>query len=124
MPATFTIDFARRLVLSRAWGVLVDEDLRETQRGVRETPGFARDFRQLYDFSDVTELGVTGDGLWDISRQSPFARDARRAIVVASSEAFGMARMFQLVGEREVAQFRIFYDRESAMRWLDDESDA
>lgn len=119
MPASFTIDLARRIVYSRGWGVLVDSDLRQTQHGLRETVGFEPDFSQLYDFSDVTEVRVTGEGLREMSRQSPFHRDARRAVVVDTDVAFGMVRVFQLAGDRETPEFQIFRDRESALRWLE-----
>ncbi len=120
MPASFMIDVARRIVYSRAWGVLVDADLRQTQRGVREAPGFEPDFRQLYDFSEVTEVRVTSEGVQDMARHSPFVRNARRAIVVTSDVAFGMVRTFQIVGNRETPQFRIFRDRRLALEWLAD----
>jgi len=119
MPASFTIDLARRVVYSRGWGILVDDDLRETQRGVRDAVGFESDFCQLYDFSGVTELRVTGEGLREMARQSPFDRNARRAVVVDSDVAFGMVRMFQIVGDRETPEFQIFRDRETAQHWLD-----
>ena len=119
MPASFTIDLARRMVHSRGWGILVDADLRETQRGIRETSGFEPDFRQLYDFTDVTEVRVTGHGVRELARASPFGRDARRAIVVGSDIAFGMVRMFQIVSDRERPEFQIFRDRETALHWLD-----
>ena len=124
MPARFTIDLARRIVFSEGWGVLVDDDLRQTQKGVRETPGFESDFRQLYDFSAVTDVQVTPDALWGMVKDSPFLIDAQRAIVVDSDTAFGVVRMYQQISGRESAAFRIFRDRESALRWLErDEAD-
>ena len=119
MPASFTVDLERRVVFSKGWGVLVDDDLRQTQAGVRETPGFEPDFRQLYDFSAVTDVQVTQDSLWGMAGNSPFDLDARRAMVVGSDVAFGVVRMYQLMSERESSTFRIFRDRESALRWLE-----
>lgn len=119
MPASFTIDLARRIVFSRGWGILVDDDLRQTQKGVRETPGFEPDFRQIYDFSDVIDVEVTQDSLWGLAGSSPFAAGARRAVVVDSNVAFGVARMYQLMSERESSTFRIFRDRQAALRWLE-----
>ena len=123
MPASFTIDPERRLVLSRGWGVLVDDDLRGTQRGLRAAPEFAPDFRQLWDFTAVTQVRVTGEGLRGLALQSPFRRDARRAIVVASDVAFGMVRMYELVSDRDSRYFRIFRDVATAMQWLEREGD-
>lgn len=119
MPSSFTIDFARRIVFSCAWGILVDDDLRQTQKGLRETPGFESDFRQLYDFSAVTDLQVTTDGLWGTVKDSPFLTSARRGIVVESDVAFGVVRMYEQMSGRESANFRIFRDRESALTWVE-----
>lgn len=118
MPASFVIDHARRLVLSRGWGVLTDADIAANQLGVREASGFQADYSQLYDFTDVTKLELNSDFLRHLSRNSPFAVTARRAVVVASDEAFGLARMFQLVSDRDSSVFRIFRDRDAAVEWL------
>jgi hypothetical protein len=120
MPASFTIDVARRTVFSRAWGILVDDDLRQTQQGVRVAPDFDPDFSQLYDFSAITDVQVTTDALWGMVGDSPFGVHALRAVVVNSDVAFGVARMYQQMSSRESATFRIFRDRESAVRWLED----
>jgi len=119
MPASFTIDFARGIVLSRGWGVLENDDLRRTQRGLHESEGFEPTFGQLFDFSEVTELRVTAAGVRELVPDSPFAQDARRAIVVASEAAFGMSRMYQQMSERDMTRFRIFRDRDAAVRWLE-----
>lgn len=124
VPATFVIEPERRLVRSRAWGVIVDADLQGTQRGVREDPRFDPHFRQIYDFTEVTQVRLTGACVRALAGSSPFARDARRAIVVASDVAFGMARMYMLVSDRDSSVFRIFRDLAAAERWLDAEADA
>jgi len=118
MPASFVVDADRRLVSSRAWGVLVDADLFGTQDGVRAHPSFEPHFSQIYDFSDVTEMRLTGDAVLNLGRSSPFAVDARRAIIVTSDVAFGMARMYGLASNRASDSFRIFRDHASALSWL------
>ena len=118
MPASFVIDHQQRLVQSKAWGVLVEEDLAATQRGVREDKQFDRMYRQVYDFSDVTQVRVSGKQLQSLAYNSPFSPKARRAIVVNSDVAFGMARMYALMGDRDPDCFRIFRDRPSALAWL------
>jgi hypothetical protein len=118
MPATFEIDAARRLVVSRAWGVLEDADLAATQAGVRADARFDAGFSQIFDFTAVTEVRLTGATLIGLSRTSPFAIDARRAVVVSSDVAFGMARMYALASDRGAESFQIFRDMESALQWL------
>lgn len=118
MPASFVIDHVNRLVRSRAWGVLEEEDLAATQRGVRNDKQFDPMYRQVYDFSDVTEIRLSGERLRLLAYNSPFSPKATRAIVVNSDVAYGMARMYSLMGDRDPEHFRIFRDRESALRWL------
>lgn len=119
MPAAFEIDHVQRRVNSRAWGVLEDADLWSTQRGVAADPRFDPMYSQLYDFTAVTEVRLTGSYLRDLALYSPFARNARRAVVVGTDEAFGMARMFEMVSDRAPEAFRIFRDRAEAVRWLE-----
>jgi hypothetical protein len=121
MPATYEIDLARRLVVSRGWGVLEDADLATAQAALRADPRFDAHFRQIFDVTAVTEVRVTGEALISLSRASAFAVDARRAVVVSGDLAFGMARMYGLASDRGESFFQIFRDEESALRWLDED---
>ena len=103
---------------SKAWGVLEESDLAATQRGVRDDKQFDPMYRQIYDFSDVTEIRVSGEALRLLAYSSPFSPKAARAVVVNSDVAYGMARMYGLMGDRDPESFRIFRDRESALQWL------
>jgi len=123
MPATFLIDHDERIVRSRAWGLLVDRDLLDTQQRLREDPRFEPTFCQLFDFTAVEQLLLTGEGLRALAANSPFSRDARRAIVVGSEGAYGMARMYALLSDRNPQYFRIFRDSATAIKWLRDGPD-
>ena len=121
MPAAFLIDHDERIIRSRAWGLLIDSDLFETQRRIREDPRFEPTYCQLFDFTAVEQLSLTGEGLRKLAQNSPFSRDARRAIVVGTEGAYGMARMYALLSDRNPEHFRIFRDTASAVKWLRDE---
>ena len=123
MPATFLIDHDERIVRSRAWGLLLDRDLVETQRRLREDPRFEPTFCQIFDFTAVEQLALTSEGLRKLAADSPFARDARRAIVVNGEGAYGMARMYAMLSDRDPEYFRIFRDTASALKWLRDGPD-
>ena len=118
MPASFVIDHVNRLVQSKAWGILEAEDLAATQRGLREDKQFDPMYRQIYDFSDVTEIRLSGEQVRLLAYASPFSPEATRAIVVPSDVAYGMARMYALMGDRDPDTFRIFRDAEEALKWL------
>lgn len=118
MPASFVIDHQQRVVWSRGWGELVASDLEATQHGLREDKNFDPMYRQIYDFSEVTDVFMSRAQLQSLAYNSPFSPAARRAIVVKSDMAFGMARMYSLMSDRDPEHFRIFRDRESALKWL------
>jgi hypothetical protein len=123
MPATFLIDHDDRIVRSRAWGLLIDRDLLDTQQRLREDPRFEPTYCQIFDFTAVEQLSLTADGLRALAANSPFSRDARRAIVVGTEGAYGMARMYAMLSDRNPRFFRIFRDAPSAIKWLRDAPD-
>ena len=118
MPADYRIDRLKGVVYSRAWGVLTDQDLEDNRAALFADPAFEPDLAQLYDFSQVSALRVTSAALQRLAPTSRFAPLARRAIVVGTDEAFGMARMYAILTGRE-EWIRVFRDRESATRWLE-----
>lgn len=118
MPVDYRIDRLKRLVSSRAWGVLADEDLIDSRAAMGRDPAFARDLDQLYDAVEVTEVRVTSPVLLQLALSPQFAPTARRAIVVSSDVAFGMARMYAILTGHEDT-IRVFRDRPSAMQWLE-----
>lgn len=120
MPATYVIDQDARLVLSRAWGTLTDADLVANRDAMVADPAFDPELAQLWDFSTVDRLEITGPGVRSLAMGvSPFALTARRAIFVPHDAAFGMARMFLLMRDHDAAgAFQVFRDREHAIAWL------
>ena len=78
MPATFLIDHDDRIVRSRAWGLLIDRDLLDSQQRLREDPRFEPTYCQIFDFTAVEQLSLTADGLRALAANSPFSRDARQ----------------------------------------------
>lgn len=120
MPATYVIDEDADLVLSRAWGTLTDGDLVANRDAMLADPAFRADLSQLWDFTRVERLDVTGAGVRSLAMGiSPFSSLSRRAIIVTDDAGFGMARMFLLMRDSDTGgSFRVFRDRESALSWL------
>jgi len=118
VPHVQMIDAALRLVLVRAWGTVSDEELAEHARALRADPRFRPDFRQLGDLRGITTLDATRAGIRQLAELSPFGAGARRAIVVGSEVAFGMARMYELMRGEGQDEVEVFRDLPAALDWL------
>ena len=118
MPSAYILDESRSLLLSRAWGVFTDQDLLTHHTAFTRDPRFRPGFNQLADLRDVTSLAVTSAGVRQQVRETPFGAGSRRALVVGSDVAFGMARMFQILQDESVADVEIFRELDDALAWL------
>jgi len=121
MPVEYVIDKERRLVITTATGRVTFEEARAHQERLRNDPDFLPEFNQFLDATAVTALDISTEQAKTIGRNSPhFAAGSRRAWVAASPFLYGIGRMIGVY--REIAggteQFRVFNDREQALKWL------
>ncbi len=119
MPAGYTIDLARSLVLTRGWDIVTDRELLTHVRTLAADPRFARNFCQLADLRDVTDVQVTAATIKEMVRLNPFWAGARRAMVVTSDVVFGMARMYQILRDESPDELEIFRKMDGALQWLE-----
>ena len=121
MPITYRIDRDIRLIHTRAWGALTFVDMLANRLHMVEDPEFEPGLNQLADFSDVTELYLTGDQIREFAATySDFSAGSRRALVVPRPAHYGLARMFEAYrrikgGQEEIRSFRSV---EAARAWL------
>jgi len=118
MPGSYLIDAAAGIVYTRGWSVLTDEEIAAHAEALGADPRFDPGFRQIVDFRELTEIRVSGAGVREVARHNPFRRDARRAFVVASDEAFGLTRMFGMFTDSSGDEFQIFRAIEPAFEWI------
>ena len=118
MPVSYLIDTTRRIVFSRGWGVLTDAEIAAHPHALRADARFEAEFNQIVDFRALTEIRVSSGGVREVARMSPFKRDARRAFVVATDEAFGLTRMFGFFTDSSHEKFAIFHEIEPALEWI------
>ncbi|MEQ1693051.1 MAG: hypothetical protein ABMA00_17305 [Gemmatimonas sp.] len=104
MPGDFDLDYTARIVRSRAWAVVTEEDVRNHVSRMREL--FADgtldgEWAQIADFSAVTSMTeLSTAGVRRLARDNPWPATAVRAFVMPSPEVFGLGRMYQsMVGE-------------------------
>ncbi len=118
MPADYTLDLERCVVLSVYTGRLTDDDVLQHQRRLSTDPQFHAGFHQIVDGRAITELAVTSAGVREIAQANLFSAQSRRAMVAATAAQFGLARMFQLLRGRAPEQIEVFYDFDAAHAWV------
>jgi hypothetical protein len=118
VPASYTIIVERKLVISRAWGAVTDDDVREHARMLLADPLFDPNFRQLVDMSGITEDLVGTTTKQQASHHQLFAPGVRRAWVASKAYSFGMARMYAVAAENQGQNVRVFRERSEAEAWL------
>jgi hypothetical protein len=118
MPASYTIDTRRKLVVTRIWGAATEDEIIDHGRRLRNDPQFRPEFRQLVDMSELTEIRVGSGVIRDASRDQFFSPGARRAVVANSEAAFGMARMYAIASENAGQTIQVFRDMKAAEAWL------
>jgi hypothetical protein len=118
LPATYVIDPERKLVISSAWGIMTDDDVREHHRMLRDDPLFDPTYRQLIDMTGITEDLVGSRAKRDESQDQIFAPGVRRAWVAPGDYTFGMARMYAVAAETQGQNIGVFRNRSEADQWL------
>ena len=118
MPTSYSIDPDHRLVRSRIWGVVTDDEVDEHNRRLRSDPLFDPSYRQIADMSDVARNMVTFNGVKDTARDQYFAPGTRRALVVSDDTTFGLCRMYATYAESVGQVVSVFREKEAAEAWI------
>jgi hypothetical protein len=117
VPLIYTIHKERRLVLSRGWGLLTFDEAKAHRSQLLADPDFSPTFNQLADLTAVTKTDVSGAHAKWFASHPVFSPTSQRAVVATRPEIFGVLRQFEVYhGER--AQVHVFYDWDSALKWL------
>jgi hypothetical protein len=118
LPISYDIDKKRRLVTSRLWEVVTNEEVDDHNRRLRTDPEFDPDYRQLIDLSGITEIRITTPKVTAAAHDQYFTPGTRRAFFARTDATFGMARMFATHAESSGQTIEVFRDRRKAEEWL------
>ena len=114
-------DPANKILLMRFEGQLTDESAAEFYRAVRKY-STATDARAgIWDCSSVTEIAVSTELIRQLASQEPAMLDATRRprfIVAQKTLEFGLARMFQILGESTRPLLKVVHTLDEALAEL------
>jgi len=101
MGVRFEFDPANKILMTRLEGELTDELARETDAGMRKHLVEKSPNVHIVDCSSVTKFSMSGEWVRQLARRQPalHSESCRRFFVMPSTAGFGLARMFQIVGE-------------------------
>ena len=101
MPYRFEFDSVNKMLLSRFEGRFTDEAAVEFYEAAWKYATATDASAGIVDFSPVTEFAVSSEILRQLARQKsdlPNAIRRPRVVVAPQTHAFGLFRMFQIVG--------------------------
>lgn len=118
MPVSYSIDPNQKLVTSRIWGTVTNDEVAQHNRQLRTDSLFDPTYRQLADMSNVTQNMVTFDNVQETARDQYFAPGTRRALLVSDDTTFGLCRMYATYAEGLGQIINVFRNRKEAEAWL------
>ena len=118
LPVSYSIDPNQKLVTTRIWGAITNDEVSQFNRQLRTDPLFDPTYNQLADMSDVTVNMITRDNVQETARDQYFAPGTRRALVVSDDTTFGLCRMYATYAETLGQVVTVFRDRAEAEAWL------
>jgi len=119
MPAEYSIDKARRMVFSKAYGSITDQEVYTNQDRLRDDPDFDPGFSQLIDSTNVTKAdGLSTEAIYNLARRNPFGIGSQRAFVASNRLLYVMFHVFQAITEDHPDEIVIFKDLTEAREFL------
>jgi hypothetical protein len=118
MPLSYAIDGRRRVVVTRASGVLSVDDAVRVRALLQSDPVFQSHFALLFDLREVTHVTMSFQALARFAATTLFAAHARRAFVCSTELQHEIAHTFSLISREYHVQVRVFREPHMAEAWL------
>lgn len=117
----FEFDSVNKILLGRVEGRLTEELFEEIFKAIRKYSIATDASAGIQDFSSVTEFAISSDFLRHFATLEPAMPDATRrprVVVVPKTSAFGLFRMFALLGERRNPLLQVVHTMDEALAEL------
>ena len=119
MAAEVHIDAERRLVLLKECGIVTFADRREVNACLMRSPLFRPEFDRILDCRAVAAMNLSATEIRELAARSVGQCRGRLAVVVATSEQYGVSRM--LAAHRDLgggAETLVVWKMAEALAWL------
>ena len=120
MALRFEFDPVNKILLLRREGRLTDESMAESRKAIQKYWAATDPSAGIDDFSEVTEFALSTEFIRHLADQEQ-AGDANRhtrVIVAPAPAVFGVARMFQILGERKRPDLHVVHTLDEAFAAL------
>jgi hypothetical protein len=115
----FTIDVARRLVVTTFEGATPVSEIFELSSRIRAHPDFDPDFSEIIDCTRITHSDMSPDTIRSLSRgEQIFNRSSKHVIVAPADHIFGLARMGQAYAEQTMPNVMVVRTMADALKLL------
>jgi len=120
MTLRFEFDRINKVLLLRVEGRVTDESAATLYEAVRKYATATDASAGIVDFSTVTEFDVSPEFIRETANQEPAMPDPTRPrfVVAPTRLVFGMARMFQLLGEHTRPLLQVVHTLDVALAAL------
>ena len=118
MPVDYRIVPELKLVVTRAAGVVSEEELNAHYARMLADPAFDPSYRQIADARSVTDASAIGGDMPRRTAARGFAPGARRALIAPAGHLYGLARQHTTLAGLHGATTEAFNSVADAEAWL------
>jgi len=119
MPVKVEVDSSRKLAKRTYSGVVTASELLDSIHQYGAVPGFDPSLNELMDFRQVENIEASIEDIRICAmRPVPFANTATRVILAPQPLVFGLARMYQIIGEEVHPNVVVVKTEQEAFRTL------
>jgi hypothetical protein len=120
MPYHFEFDSKNKVLLGKLEGHVTEQEFEEFYHTVTLYEATTKPHSGIADFTDVTRFDVRKEKLRGFAYAQPAFRDKKRprVVVAPAPSIYGLARMFQALGEETRPLLTIVHSLDEAYREL------
>ena len=118
MTITYTIHPEQKTVFTTVFDVVDSSQIEAHQHQLKNDPAFQPDMFELMDCMQLTDVLLNTIVITRSVKQSPWANNAKRAIIVPNPRIYEYLKLFQTFMSSKHGDISIFNDQQSANEWI------